>query len=322
MRLLNHHDVVRALPMSECIAAMEQAFRDLANGAYYLPLRLKARPEGQPNRMGFMPALRLTPGRRVWAVKEICVTPANGSRGLDPHQGMVILHDGNDGRPMGIVDASSITAIRTAAVTAVATRLLAPPVVSKVAIIGAGVQAEAHIDAMRCVVSEGTRFTIGNRTADRARELAARKACEWVPTIKQALEDADVACTVTGSYEPVLRLEWLKPGCHLNAVGSSLAAARELDGPTMSAGSLFVDRRESTVNESGEFIFALQQGHIKPDHIKAELTDLLTGSHPGRSRPDEFTIFKSLGLAIEDLAAAEVALSNAKRDGVGTVVQW
>jgi ornithine cyclodeaminase len=322
MRILNHDNVVRALPMAECIAAMERALIDLADGAYYLPLRLKARPEGQPNRMGFMPALRLAPERRLWSVKEICVTPANGAKGLDPHQGMVILHDGYDGRPIGIVDASSLTAIRTAAVTAVATARLAPARIAKVAIVGAGVQAKAHIEALRCIVPSDASFVIGNRTKDRAIAVAREMNCDWSPTIKEAIADADVVCTVTGSYQPILRLEWLKPGCHLNAVGSSLAAARELDGPTMSAASLFVDRTESAINESGEFIFALQEKYINSDHIRAELGDVLTGRHPGRTSQAEFTIFKSLGLAVEDLAAAELALENAARLAIGTMVDW
>ncbi len=322
MRILTHDDVVRALPMAECVAAMERALIDLTEGAYYLPLRLKARPEGQPNRMGFMPALRLAPERRLWALKEICVTPGNGSRGLDPHQGMVILHDGNDGRPIGIVDASSLTAIRTAAVTAVATKYLSPKTVKKVAIIGAGVQAGAHVDALRCVVPGEAKFVVANRTVERARELAEQKNCAWAPDIRNALTDADVVCTVTGSYEPILKLEWLKSGCHLNAVGSSLAAARELDGPTVKAGSLFVDRRESAVNESGEYLFALVEKYIGQDHIRAELGDVLTKRHPGRTGDGEFTIFKSLGLAVEDLAAAELAIANAERLDIGTAIKW
>ena len=188
----------------------------------------------------------------------------------------MILHDGNDGRPIGIVVASSLTAIRTAAVTAVATAHLAPKNVNKVAIIGAGVQAGAHVDAMRCVVPAHTKFVIGNRTASRAQELAEAKKCDWTGSIQEALKDADVVCTVTGSYEPILKLEWLKPGCHLNAVGSSLA----------------------------------------------ELGDVLTGRHPGRTRPDDVTIFKSLGLAVEDLAAAELAIQNAERSDIGTSISW
>jgi len=321
MRILTHKDVATALPMADCIAAMERALIDLAEGAYYMPLRLKARPEGQPNRMGFMPALRLAPERRLWAVKEICVTPGNGARGMDPHQGMVILHDGNNGRPLAVVDASSLTAIRTAAVTAVATARLSRQNAKTVAIIGAGVQAAAHIDALRCIVPQAA-FVVANRTADKAKALAAEKNCDFAPTIQQALADADIVCTVTGSYEPILKLDWLKAGCHLNAVGSSLAAARELDGLTMKAASLFVDRRESAVNESGEYLFALQEGHIGADHIRAELGDVLTGRHPGRTAANEFTVFKSLGLAVEDLAAAELAAANAERAGIGTVVAW
>lgn len=322
MRILTHHDVVRTLPMADCVVAMKQALIDLANGAYYLPLRLKARPEGEPNRMGFMPALRLADDRRLWSVKEICVTPSNGARGIDPHQGMVILHDGYDGRPLGIVDASSITAIRTAAVTAVATAALAPREVRKVAIIGAGVQAAAHVDAMRVVVPKDAEIVIANRSPGRAAQLAEEKHCGFAPTIQEGLADADIVCTVTGSYEPILKLEWLKPGCHVNAVGSSLAAARELDGPTMKAVELYVDRRESAINESGEYIFAVQEGFIGPDHIRAELGDVLTARHPGRSSQDRITCFKSLGLAVEDLAAAELALQNAERLNVGTHVDW
>lgn len=322
MRILNHHDVIRALSMADCVDAMKQALSDLANGAYFMPLRLTARPEGQPNRMAFMPTLRLADDRRLWSVKEICITPGNGPRGIDPHQGMVILHDGDDGRPLGIADASSLTSIRTAAVSAVATAALAPRNVRRVAIIGAGVQAAAHIDAMRVVVPADAEIVVGNRSVENARKLAQEKNCGFAATIEDALADADVVCTVTASYQPILKLEWLKPGCHLNAVGSSLSAARELDGPTMKAMELFVDRRESTVNESGDYLFALKENFIGPDHIRAELGEVLTGRHPGRSSQEQMTCFKSLGLAVEDQAAAELALKNAERLNIGANVDW
>jgi ornithine cyclodeaminase len=320
MLVLSHDDVAALLPMADCIAAMEAAMAGLARGEFFLPLRLKALPADWGNRMVFMPALRRG-AAPLWALKQIVVTPDNASRGLDSHQGAVLLHDGETGRLQAMVDASAITAIRTAAVSAVATRTLARKEARVVAVLGAGVQAEHHLDAMRCVLPQAE-IRLWSRTTAAAEALAARHGIGIAETIEGACRGADVVCTVTAAIEPIVRRDWFDPGCHINAVGSSIATTRELDGATMAAGTLFVDRRESTGAEAGDYILALREGAIGVDHIKAELGEVLIGRHPGRTAPDELTIYKSLGIAVQDLAAAELAVQRARAAGRGVEVAW
>ena len=321
MRVLSYADVVRALPMRDCIAAMEKTLIGLVEGEFFQPLRTRTRPEGSPNWITCMPSLRLR-GPRLWALKEMAVTPENPNRGLDPIQGAVLLHDGDDGRLIALVNAPALTAIRTAAVSAVATQRLAPPAVRRVAIIGAGVQGRAHIEAMR-VLYPAAEIRVWSRAAERAAALADEMDCRAVPTIAAALANAEVVCTVTASSEAITRREWFAPNTHVNAVGSSGPLTREIDGATLAAAAFFVDRRESTINESGDYLFALKEGAIGgPEHIRAELGEVLTGRHPGRGSPDEFTLFKSLGIAIEDLVAAELAVANARARGLGVECEW
>jgi ornithine cyclodeaminase/alanine dehydrogenase-like protein (mu-crystallin family) len=300
--VIPEHDVRRLLPMDECIDAMEDVLRSLARGELHQPLRFVTRPPGADSLMGFMPAHRSGDGS-MWSLKEIVIAPNNPARGLDTHQGAVLLHDGETGELRAILNASPITEIRTAAVSAVATRALARPGARSVAIIGAGVQARSHAEAMRVVLGDVEIRSWSRRDGG---------------TAEAVLEGADVVCTCTSAHEPVLRHEWLAPGAHVNAVGSSLPSVRELDTETMVASSLFVDRRESTVNESGDLLLA----GLGEDHIRAEVGEVLIGSHPGRTDTDELTVFKSLGLAVEDLAAAELIVRKAREEGAGTEVEF
>jgi ornithine cyclodeaminase/alanine dehydrogenase-like protein (mu-crystallin family) len=320
MLVLSHEDVEAALPMTDCIAAMAEAMKGLSRGDFFQPLRSMVRPQGGTNLMGFMPALRLR-GVPLWSLKEVVVVPGNAARGLDPHQGAVLLHDGETGALIAAINASAITAIRTAAVTAVATQALARPGASVVAIIGSGHQARAHLRALRCILPNAT-VRIASRTRARAQALAEESGAMVADSTAAALDGADIVCTVTNAAQPILERHWIAPGCHINAVGSSVAAARELDGATMAAGALFVDRRESTLNESGDYRLALQEGAIAESHIRAELGEVLLGEHQGRTSSAEITIFKSLGLAIEDMVAAELAFHCAKRNGLGVEALW
>jgi ornithine cyclodeaminase len=262
--------------------------------------------------MGLMPAHRkgATP---LWSLKALTIVPGNSSRGLDSHQGFVALFDGETGEPRAILNAGGITAVRTAAVSGVATRLLARDDVRTLAILGTGTQGRSHLDAMRAVreFERVVAWSASGRNLDGA---------ESVATVEEAVRDADVVCTVTAVAEPIVRREWLKDGVHINAVGSSIPTTRELDTATMAAASLFVDRRESTVNEAGDFLFPQREGAIGPEHIRAELGEILLGTAPGRTSPEELTVFKSLGLAVEDLAAAEYVLQRAEQEDAGTVV--
>ena len=307
--ILSEHEVDELLPMEECIDVMADALAALARGEVHNPLRQKVAGPNAPGILGLMPAYR-GGGKPYYGLKEVCVFPENPKRGLDTHLGSVILHSGETGEPLAFMNAAAITAIRTAAVSAVATRLLANEDASVLAILGAGVQAKSHLRAIPLVrkVKEVRTWSRSSGTATSAEEC---------------VRGADLIVTATSSREPVLRREWIRPGAHINAVGSSIAAARELDGPTVAAASLFVDRRESTVNESGDYLFALREKAISgPDHIRAELGELLRGTAQGRTSRDEITLFKSLGLAIEDLAAAAFLYDKARAHGRGTWVDF
>ena len=299
--VLNHHDVTAMLTMKECIAVMEEALADLARGKVSNPLRSVLRAEGAPGFFGLMPAYR-----GDYGLKEVCVYPGNPAKGLDTHLGLVILHDGETGAPKAIMDASAITAIRTAAVSAVATKLLAREDSRVLAILGSGVQGKSHLEAIP-LVREIKEIRIFSRTVRKGANSA-----------EEAVRGADIVVTATSAKEPVVKREWLSPGTHINAVGSSIRTTRELDTETVRAASLFVDRRESTVNESGDYLMS----GVGPDHIRAELGEILTGKAKGRTSRDELTVFKSLGLAVEDLASAQFLFRKAQQGGSGTWVEF
>jgi ornithine cyclodeaminase len=320
--ILGEKDVERLLPMEECIDAMAEALAALQRRDMEQPLRFVVRPAGAAGLLGLMPAYRARP-EPAYGLKAVCVFPGNPARGLDAHQGAVLLFDGETGVLRAAVNASAITAIRTAAVSAVATRLLAREDANVLAILGAGVQARSHLRAM-AAARDFERARVWSRTPEHAAALAEQTEVpfpvEPAPSAEAALGGADVVCTTTTSPEPVVRRGWLAAGAHVNAVGSSIPTTRELDTETVAAAALFVDRRESTLNEAGDFLFARRDGAIGPDHIRAELGELLTGEAAGRASPEELTVFKSLGLAVEDLAAVEHVYRRALEAGAGTEV--
>ena len=312
VRVIDEHDVRRLLPMAECVDLMAAALAALARGEVHNPLRFVIRPPDEPSLMGLMPAHRRGDAP-YWSLKALTIVPGNSSRGLDSHQGFVALFDGETGEPRALMNAGGITAVRTAAVSGVATPLLARDDVRTLSILGTGTQARSHLDAMHAVRSfdRVLVWSASGRSLDGA---------ESVATAEEAVREADVLVTVTSSAEPVVQRGWLKPGVHVNAVGSSIPSARELDTQTMADASLFVDRRESTLNEAGDFLFPQREGAIGPESIRAEIGELLVGAAEGRRSFEEITVFKSLGLAVEDLAAAEYVLNRAEAENAGTVV--
>lgn len=326
--ILSHRDVLAALPPEACAEAMAEVLTEHARGGTYMPLRSVMMPPDAAGFMGLMPAWR---GRHqdraaAFALKAICLMPGNPARGLDAHQGLVTLFDGESGVPTAILDASAITAIRTAAVTAVATSLLARRDARTLAILGAGTQARAHLRALANVRGfEHVRvYAPTGAHAQALVQQASLASAELSVAVsaEEALRDADVVVTATSAREPVLRHAWLKPGAHLNAVGASTPQAREIDTATVAASALFCDSRESLRNEAGEFQLAIREGLIAgEEHVRAELGEVLAGAAPGRRDDGELTLFRSLGLAIEDLAAAERAVAAARARGLGTEVE-
>ena len=344
--VLNADEVSELLPIKDCIAVMREALIALAAGKVHQPLRTIIRPPDAKGVMGLMPSYMSGEGaaaeiasreslsgdgprgeRAAFGLKAICVFPGNPAKGKDSHQGAVLLFSAETGELLAMMNASAITAIRTAAVSGVATDLLARADACNLAIIGSGVQARSHLAAMSQVRSI-KRCRIASRHIEHARSLAEEMrhefsfALEPVEKVEEALEGADLIVTATTSVGPIVRREWISAGAHLNLVGSSTPKGREVDSETMAAASLFVDRRESTVNEAGDYLFALRDGVIGPEHIRAEIGEVLKGDKPGRTSPEEITLFKSLGLAIEDLFAAAYLHKKASEKEVGTWVEF
>lgn len=324
--ILGHAEVEALLPMEECLGVMAEALAGLARGEAHQPLRMVVRPPGAAGLMALMPAYKGGP-TPAFGLKAIGVFPGNVAKGMDAHQGSVTLFDGETGALRALMDGSAVTAIRTAAVSGVATRLLAREDAGELALVGSGVQARSHLAAMACA-RRIQRVRITSRRPERARAFAAEMAprypfpIEAVSSVEKAVRDADIVVTATSSAEPVIRREWIAPGTHLNAVGASLPTSREVDTATMAAARLFVDRRESTLNEAGDYLLASREGAVGPDHIRAEIGEILIGARPGRISPEEITLFKSLGLALEDLAAAEYLYRKARDRGIGTWVEF
>ena len=324
--VLNRTEVEQLLPMHDCITVMTDALLALAKGQVHLPLRMVVCPPEAAGVMALMPAYLGGEGAAL-GVKIINVFNSNPARGKDSHQGAVLLFEAETGEPLAMMNAAAITAIRTAAVSGVATRLLAREEAGDLAIIGAGVQARSHLAAMTCVRSI-KRARIASRHFEHAQNLATELQphytfpIEPVESIEAAVRGADLIVTATSSAEPIIQREWIAPGAHLNVVGASQPDAREVDTATMAAASLFVDRRESTLNEAGDYLQAAHAGVIGPEHIRAELGEILIGARPGRTRSDEITLFKSLGLAVEDVASAAYIYQQAKITQAGTWVEF
>jgi ornithine cyclodeaminase/alanine dehydrogenase-like protein (mu-crystallin family) len=324
--ILSHTEVLELLSIKECIPLMREALIALAAGKVHQPLRTIIRPPDAKGVMGLMPSY-VSGDAAAFGLKAICVFPGNPAQGKDAHQGAVLLFSAETGELQAMMNASAITAIRTAAVSGVATDLLARVDACNLALLGSGVQARSHLVAMS-EVRLIKRCRIASRHLEHARNFAEEMRpdfsfpIESVETVAEALEDADLIVSATTAVEPIVRRERISTGAHLNLVGSSTPKAREVDSETMAAVSLFVDRRESTINEAGDYLFAVRDGVIGPDHIRAEIGEVLKGDKPGRTSPEEITCFKSLGLAIEDLAAAEYLYRKAKQSKVGTWIEF
>ena len=312
------------LSMQQCIELMEGALASLARGEVMLPLRPVLRIPDTQNVFALMPAY----SRPLSAIgtKLISVYPGNHGTELDSHQGVVMLFDASTGSPLALMDAISITAIRTAAVSGVATKLLAREDARVLAILGSGTQARTHLDAM-LAARPFKQVRVWSRDTSHARAFAKDAARRHVvditvsETAEVAVLDADVICTVTAAREPVLCGEWIADGTHINAVGASLATTRALDTAAVPRARVFVDRRESAMNEAGDLLIPMTEGAITEKHIVAEIGELLAGKAPIRRDAGDVTLFKSLGLAVEDLACAAWLHEQAKREGLGEWVE-
>lgn len=311
-------EVHRLLPMRDCIPLIENAMRIVSRGGAQLPLRSGCTPPGTQNVMAVMPGYLEEPasmGARVTAVY-----PANAQRGLSSHRGVVVLFDSSQGVPLAMIDAAAITGLRTAAASAVATKALSPEDASDLTIIGTGEQAAAHLHAINAVRRLRS-IRVWGRSMDKAHEFAARQLGSVEPrievceTIRDSLVGADIVCTTTSSREPIVEGAWIAQGAHVNLVGACSAAAREVDDELVERSSFFVDFRDSALAQAGELLGAM--GENAASHIRGEIGEVLNGTVPGRTDECEVTVYKSLGIAAQDLAAAHEVYRRAKKAGVG-----
>ena len=286
---LNEEQVREHLPMTKLIPAMEKALIDFSAGRVTQPVRSIISVDPPGGFLGLMPAL--TPDGL--GLKAVTFYPPNAERGIPTHMATIFLVDPQTGTPLAIMDGRLITEMRTAAVSAVATKLLASPRAKVLAILGSGVQARSHVEALR-VVRQFEEIRVWSPTFEHARQFAEEISGTAV-SAEQAVRDADVIVTVTSSRTPVLKGAWLKSGCHVNAIGACRPDWRELDDEAMQNNVVFVDSREGAMKESGDVI-------LSGAKIYAELGEVLGGKVPARE--NETTIFKSLGMAVEDIAAA------------------
>jgi ornithine cyclodeaminase len=318
--IVTQEEVATLLPMAECVEVMASTMAELARGETLLPLRSILWLPERVGALGLMPGALLP--EKVLGLKAITLFPGNEGTPLDTHQGAVLLFEAAHGSLLAVIDATSITGIRTAAVSAVATRALAREEAGDLAILGSGVQARTHLEAMACV-RKLRRVRVASRSLANARAFAERAskrhgiAVEPVATPREAVEGADLICTATSAREPILRGEWISVGAHINAVGSSVPFARELDTEAVRKCRLYADRRESLVNEAGDFLIAKKEGAIGEEHVVGEIGEVLIAKAPGRRSRDEITLFKSLGLAVEDVASARHIYQKAKASGRG-----
>jgi ornithine cyclodeaminase len=321
LRILGGADVRRLLPMGDCIALMRRTMIDVSAGRAEIPLRTVMPVPGAKGLMGLMPGALEGAG---FGIKLVSLYPGNPAAGLSSHLGLVILFEPDHGRPVALIDAAEVTAIRTAAVSGLATGLLARDDADDLAILGSGEQAASHIEAMLCV-RHVRRVRVWSRTAAHAEAFARRAGerhgleIETAPSVRHAVAGADLVCTTTGAREPILEGAWLAPGAHVNAVGSSIPDTAEIDAELLLAARFFVDFRPSAEAEAGEYRRARAAGFIGPEHIVGEIGELAAGLVQGRRSPQEITLFKSLGVSAEDLAVARFLLDRAQEKGVGQV---
>jgi ornithine cyclodeaminase len=296
MIIVSADEVARLLPYADCIPLMREAMIALSQGRTRQMLRsILDLPDGRA--FGVMPGAMLEDG--VFGAKLVSVYPDNLAKGGSSHQGVVALFDAATGAPSAILDAGEITAIRTAAASAAATDALARADAHNLAILGYGEQARRHLEAIKCV-RRIERVTIWGRDFAKARAFGGI-ACE---SVEEAVEGADIVCTVTAASDPILRSQWVADGTHINAVGSSRAGPSELDDALVARARFFADHEAGVRAQGAEYMSALAAGLIGEDHLLGEIGEVMAGTLPGRTSDADVTIYKSLGSIVQDLAAA------------------
>jgi len=310
--------------MEACIELMHTTMIAVSEGRVGIPPRTVLKVSGD-GMLGNMPGYLAEPD--CFGVKLLSLFPSNSAAGYSSHLGLVLLFEPKHGLPVAMMDAAEITAIRTAAVSGLATRLLAREDAGDLAILGAGEQAHSHLAAMQAV-RPIKRVRVWSRTLDSAKAFAETAGkqhgldIEPLAGVQETVAGADLICTVTMAKTPILQGEWIAPGAHLNVAGASRPNAVEIDEALVTRSRYFCDFRPSVHNEAAEYLDAIKSGAITPEHILAEIGEVANKTRPGRASPDDITLFRSLGVAPEDLATAHWLLEQARAKGVGQTVDF
>ncbi len=324
IRILGSDHVKALLDMDSAIAAMRKAFTRVSSGETAEPLRTMVKTDDTPGFLGLMPGALAGPDPAL-GIKVVSIFPGNFGGTLGTHQGAILMFDATDGRLQAVIDAREVTVIRTAAASAAATDALARPDSTRLALLGYGEQADSHLDAL-LRVRPITNVVVWGRSPERAQAFAAAAraraglAVQVAASVEAAVKGADIVCTLTAAKEPILEGRWIAPGTHVNAVGSSVPTTAEIDNDLVAKARVFVDYRLSAAALAGELKRAHQHGVIGADHILGEVGEILLGKVAGRRSPTDVTLFKSLGMAAEDLVVGQILLARAAEQAVGTVV--
>ncbi len=325
LHILSANDVRKALPMADAIEGMKSAYAQLSGHQATVPLRTHMAFEEHQGTTLVMPAYLKE--NSALAVKVASIYPENISRNEPVVYAIVLLLDGKTGRPQAIMEGSSLTAIRTGAASGAATDLLARKEARVVAILGSGVQARTQLEAV-CAVREIREVRVYSTTPENTKAFAREMQQQGpipdnvtaMTSAESAVRGADIICAATTSSKPVFEYSWLAPGVHINGIGSFLPSMQEIDEETVKRAMVVVDSREAVLVEAGDLLIPLQAGTINESHIHAELGEIVSGLKPGRTDPRQITFFKSVGVAVQDVVAGQLALQNAKPQNLGTVV--
>jgi ornithine cyclodeaminase len=320
MLVLTRSEVTRLLPIPACIEVMRDAMMQVSRRQVVLPLRQFMPVPETKGKLGLMPGYIAAPASFGVKIVSKYERPPGSPHGT--HVGAVMLFDAEHGLPLALLEGGTLTAIRTSAASALATRTLARPDASRLAIIGCGEEAHYHLQAM-LAVRPIREIVVWGRSREKAdafiahQDIPAQASIRTAATVQEALSSADLVCTVTSAATPILEGAWIRPGTHLNLVGSAIPTTAEVDSTTVTRSRFYVDYREAALAQAGELLTAIKAGLVTPEHIVGEIGDVLNGTKPGRQSADEITVYKSLGITAQDLAAAHAVYAAAKAQGVG-----
>ena len=329
MLILNADEVRQALPMDQAIAAMKDAYAALSSGQAVVPLRTRLPISNHDALSLFMPAYMKTDSSEALAVKIVSLFPSNPARRLAYIQAAVLVLESDTGRAVALLEGSTLTAIRTGAGSGAAIDLLARKDSKVVAIFGAGPQGRTQLEAA-CTARRIETAFIYNPTRQKAEAFAKQMAgfnsitrdIRVVQTPREAIEQADIICTATGSQQAIFEDKDVKSGTHISAIGAYTPEMQELPVETVARSRIVVDSYATVMDEAGDIVTAIQAGAIQESSIHAELGEIVLGKKPGRGSDSEITFFKSVGNAVQDAVAAQLALKNAMEMKLGIDVEF